>query len=231
MVNFTKSETPPACLAIEKAKPSSENYRCGDVVAKVADDFQDKCYLCEDKNIHNINVEHFEAAKGNRDKMFDWKNLFFACSYCNNIKSDNEKTTRIIKLLDCTDATIQVLDRIKLSVDMSKLPEKHFIVSPNFDDEATINTASLLHKIYNEKPKTTGLKERSALNLRKKIIESMTDFDDLIQEYHQNIIPKERIKNKIIRHLQPDSPFTAFKVWLVKDNPALFNEFSQFLPK
>jgi hypothetical protein len=231
MVNFTKSETPPACLAIEKAKPSSKNYRCPGAVNQVADDFKDKCYLCEDKNIKDINVEHFIAAKGDRDKMFDWKNLFFACSYCNNIKSDDEKTSLVIQLLDCTDATIRALDRIKLSVDVSKLPEKHFIVIPNFDDEATLNTASLLHKIYNEKTKPTGLKERGALNLRKKIIENVSDFDDLIQEYRQNIISKELIKNKIIKQLQIDSAFTAFKVWLVKDTPELNQEFSQFLPQ
>ncbi len=231
MVNFIKSDTPPACLAIEKTKPKSENYRCGDVVDTVADDFKDKCYLCEDKNIHNINVEHFEAAKGDRNKMFDWKNLFFACSYCNNIKSDNEKTPSVLKLLDCTDSTIKVLEHLKLCVDVSKLPEKHFIVTPNFEDEATLNTASLLHKIYNEKPIKTGLKVRGALNLRKKIIENMNDFDDLIQEYRQNVIPKERIKNKIIKQLQIDSAFTAFKVWLVKDTPDLNQEFSQFLPQ
>ncbi len=230
MVNFTKSEKVPASLAIEKAKPSSENYRSNDVVTQVADDFFDKCYLCEDKNVKDINVEHFEPHKGNRDKMFDWANLFFACSYCNNIKSDDEKTAHIISMLDCTNAKVRMLDRIKLSVDISKLPEKHIIVTANIADEKTQNTATLLHKIYNEKSKPTALKERGALNLRRRIIDNLTEFEDLITEYRLDVISKERIKSKIIKQLQTESAFTAFKVWLVRENDEL-EEFRQFLPQ
>lgn len=230
MVNFTKSEKVPASLAIEKAKPSSENYRSRDVVAQVADDFFDKCYLCEDKNVKDINVEHFEPHKGDRDKMFDWRNLFFACSYCNNIKSDTEKTDAVIPLLNCTDNSTNLLDSIQLRVDVSKLPEKHFIVKATSNDEKTLNTAILLHKIYNEKPKPTALKERGALNLRKRIIEHLIEFEDLITEYKLNVISKDFVKRKLIRQLQTDTAFTTFKVWLVRENDEL-QEFRQYLPQ
>ena len=226
MVNFIKSEEIPACLAIEKSKPNSKNYRCGNVVKKVADDFKDKCYLCEDKDIKDINVEHFEPHKGDRHRMFDWQNLFFACSYCNNIKLGDENP-----LLNCTDANINILASIELRVDMPRLPEIHFIVTPIFEDQKTRNTAELLHKIYNGKEKPTALKERGAFNLRKRVIQNLVDFDDLIQEYRQSVVSKEFIKNKIKKELQTDSAFTAFKVCLIKSNKELCQELFQYLPQ
>lgn len=225
MVNFIKSEEIPACLAIEKSKPNSENYRCGNVVEKVAIDFKDKCYLCEDKNITSINVERFEPHKGDRHRMFDWQNLFFACFYCNNLKMGDEKP-----LLDCTDANVNILASIDLRVDMMRLPEIHFIVTPIFEDEKTRNTAELLYKIYNGKEKPTPLKKRGAFNLRKKVIENLNDFDDLIQEYRQGIVSREFVKNKIKKELQISSAFTAFKVCLIRSNNELYQEFSQYIP-
>ena len=225
MVNSIKSEDAPACLAIEKSKPNSENYRCGDVVERVADDFKDKCYLCEQKNITDINVEHFVPHRGNRDKMFDWENLFFACSYCNNVKMGDESP-----LLNCTDKNINILAHFELRIDISKLPEKHFIVQSNYDDAKTRNTAALLYQIYNGKFKPTSLKERGALNLRKSIIQNLIDFDDLVQEYCQDVVSKEYIKKKIKKELQIDSAFTAFKVCLIRSNSELNQEFSQYLP-
>ncbi len=225
MINFVKTEEAPACLAIEKAKPKSENYRCKDVVKQVSDDFFDKCYLCEDKHVKDINVEHFEPHKGNRDKMFDWKNLFFACSYCNNIKLGDESP-----LLNCTDVSLRVVNSIKLEIDSSRLPERHFFVTPLVDDAVTFNTASLLHKIYNGRENPTALKERGALNLRKRIIEHLSGFNDLVEEYRLGVLSKERIKSKIIKQLQVESAFTAFKVWLVRENDEL-EEFRKYLPQ
>lgn len=226
MINFVKTEEAPACLAIEKAKPKSENYRCKDVVKQVSDDFFDKCYLCEDKHVKDINVEHFEPHKGNRDKMFDWKNLFFACSYCNNIKLGDESP-----LLNCTDVSLRVVNNIKLEIDSSRLPERYFIVTPLVADEITFNTASLLYKIYNGRENPTALKERGALNLRKRIVEHLSAFNDLVEEYRLGVLSKERMKKKIINELHVNSAFTAFKVWLVRDEAELFQEFAEYLPQ
>ncbi|RDB06400.1 hypothetical protein [Runella aurantiaca] len=226
MINFVKTDEAPACLAIEKAKPKSENYRCKDVVKQVSDDFFDKCYLCEDKHVKDINVEHFEPHRGNRDKMFDWKNLFFACSYCNNIKLGDEAP-----LLNCTDASLRLVNIIKLEIDTSRLPDRHFFITPLIHDQPTLNTALLLHKIYNGKEKPTPLKERGALNLRKRIVGHLSEFNDLIEEYRLGVLSKERMKKKIINELRIDSAFTAFKVWLVRDEAELFQEFAEYLPQ
>jgi len=58
MVYFEKSQPAPACLAEEKTKTSGD-YKCGDVLRRLAADFKNKCYLCEHKRPTNLNVEHF----------------------------------------------------------------------------------------------------------------------------------------------------------------------------
>ena len=66
MIYFKKREKAPNSLAIEKAK-GTENYREKDVITALAEDFKDKCYLCESKWPTEINVEHFDEHRGNRD--------------------------------------------------------------------------------------------------------------------------------------------------------------------
>ena len=58
MVNYTKSQPPPASLAIEKAKGKSGKYNEADVLERLEADFYNKCYICEQKAPIAINVEH-----------------------------------------------------------------------------------------------------------------------------------------------------------------------------
>ncbi len=43
MVNFSKSQPAPECLALEKAKANG-TYRCGDVLSRLVNDFHNRCY-------------------------------------------------------------------------------------------------------------------------------------------------------------------------------------------
>ena len=62
MLYFKKSQPAPKCLAIEKKK-SNGDYKCGTVLARLKDDFRNKCYICEYSKPPSINVEHFVAAQ------------------------------------------------------------------------------------------------------------------------------------------------------------------------
>ena len=92
MIYFQKYKEFPGCLQIEKDKEiqgtkKDGDYKCRCVLRILRDDFKNKCYICERKDIADINVEHFKPHRNkNRDLKFDWNNLFYACGHCNNIK-------------------------------------------------------------------------------------------------------------------------------------------------
>ena len=140
MINVVKSQPAPLGLAVEKAKVNG-TYRLEEVITRLKTDFNNKCYLCEEKGVKDINVEHFEPHLNDKEKKFDWNNLFWSCSYCNNIKLDTH-----INLLNCTDNTEQILESIKF--DIKPFPkEKAVISSLNLDDK-TVNTVKLLSLIH-----------------------------------------------------------------------------------
>lgn len=85
MIKINRAKISPKSLDIEKAK-GSENYRCEDVIQQLSEDFHGKCYLCEIR-LQDVNVEHLKAHHGNRDRMFDWNNLFLCCPHCNGVKN------------------------------------------------------------------------------------------------------------------------------------------------
>ena len=61
----------------------------------------------------------------------------------------------------------------------------------------------------------------------------MLAFNNLVNEYYASTILEEEIPvflRKIKRMLSVKSPFTAFKVWVIKENTYLMSEFGEFLP-
>ena len=88
MVKIDRTPTPPPSLAVEKTK-ANRSYKKDDVVEQLASDFRGKCYLCEMDELQSIEVEHLRPHHNgrNRDRMFDWNNLFYSCSHCNSVKN------------------------------------------------------------------------------------------------------------------------------------------------
>src|ERR1700709_1938149 len=109
MIYHEKSHPAPTCLATEKAKAYGD-YKCGEVLERLRDDFKNKCYICEVKEPHSINVEHFKPHRGDKDLKFDWNNLFYCCGHCNNSKCDKAEYDEI---LDCTNEDDNVDTKIK----------------------------------------------------------------------------------------------------------------------
>jgi len=90
----------------EKSQPSptiTSTHNTSEIVERLEDDFKNKCYICEEKNPKDINVEHFIAHEGNQGLKLDWNNLFLSCTHCNKIKSNNYNN-----LLNCTVLTDRV---------------------------------------------------------------------------------------------------------------------------
>jgi len=225
MINIVRSQPEPKCLEIEKSKKDG-SYACDDVELRLKNDFHNKCYLCEEKEISTINIEHFKPHKGNKDLKFDWNNLFWSCGHCNNTKLAKKEFDLI---LNCTNPKHKILEMIRF--DIKPFPFEEAKITARFDEPIIQNTVMLLQMIYNG---STNHKEIEGANIRQKLIEEIRDFGILLSDYFDDThleYEKNEIKQRIRRKLSPQSAFTAFKICIVQENNTLLQEFSQFLPQ
>jgi hypothetical protein len=212
MIFQAKTQPAPPCLSVEKAKANG-TYNCDGVLELLKADFKNKCYLCEDKEPHSINTEHFVPHRGNIDLKFDWNNLFYCCAHCNNTKHDKAKYDSI---LNCTIEADGVDTKIKYHID--PWPKEKVEITALVADANVANTVDLLLEVYNG---TTELKKIESANLRSKLLKEIRAFQDLLFAFYDDSYTneeKEEKKNSIIRQLRPSSNFTAFKKWVLRDS-------------
>jgi hypothetical protein len=225
MINIVKSQPAPLCLA-EEAKKKSGDYKCGDVVIRVRDDFHNKCYICETKAPTTINVEHFYAHRGDINLKFDWNNLFYACGHCNNTKLAKPQYDDI---LNCTNSNDSIVDLIEHIFDPLKFDSPDFLAHKQVPN--IINTIELLEEVYGGR---TILKKIEADNIIQQLTREMNDFVHFATGYLKstdNLQQKRDFKELIIERIKPESSFVAFKVWVIKKNYKLLQEFRQYLPQ
>lgn len=220
MVYFEKTQPAPNCLATEKAKARG-TYNCGLVLNTLKNDFKNKCYICENKDIPSINIEHFIPHEGDINKKFDWDNLFYACAHCNNIKLAKYKN-----IINCCDSTARINERLNYIFD--PFPHESVIVIPLDNETDTIETAKLLSEVYEG---TTQMKVLESSNIRNKILDEVIDFQTLIRDYikaDDNQMLKDQLLPKIVGHLMRSSNFTAIKRSKIIKNLKLKNEFFKY---
>ena len=223
MVYLPKSPIAHPCLATEKAKANG-NYNCGQVLETLKNDFKNKCYICETKEPHSINIEHFKAHRGDNDLKFDWQNLFYCCGHCNNTKLAKAAFEDI---LNCTIELDGVDTKIKYTI--KPLPKEKAEITALENTDRVNNTVRLLDEAYNG---TTTLKLIESANIRSKLLSEIRAFYDLLLEYDNDLYDeneKLQIKNKIIRELRPASNFTAFKRWIIRDSDYFRPQFAEYL--
>ena len=82
MVKVERTLPAPASLLTESRKENGI-YALTDVVQQLRQDFHDKCYVCEMKNLQDPQIEHLLPHKNGKykDREFDWKNLFWSCGH------------------------------------------------------------------------------------------------------------------------------------------------------
>jgi len=218
MINVRRSQPAPVCLEKEKKKTSG-TYRCEGVLERLIEDFHNKCYLCEEKYISSMQIEHLKPHHNgaNRDLIFDWNNLFLSCAHCNNTKGDKEG------ILDCTDDTLNLLDVLEYKI-IDNFPKT--VIHVDSHNRKADKTAKLLNEIYHGK---TIHKKFESENLRKKVQNEIKEFNALIISYFEKK-DKELVVQEIKNSLSFESPFTAFKVWIIKNNQNLLSVFKDYLP-
>jgi hypothetical protein len=219
MINYTRTQPAPLCLA------KTRKYDCEGVLQQLRIDFKNKCYLCEQKAPTSINVEHFKPHKGDKNLKLDWNNLFYACGHCNNCK-----LAEFDDILDCTNSTIWIVDAIRFEI--KPFPKEKAQIKAIFTDISTKNTTVLLEKIYNGEH--TVNKTFASENLREALLKEIKKFGTALENYFDETssdIEKQNAKRNIQKRLSAESAFTAFKIWIIKENTYLVNEFQDFLPK
>ena len=216
MVFFEKSQPAPVSLT------SRTSYREEDVIERLESDFKNKCYICGSKNPVSINVEHFIPHRGNEELKYEWNNLFYSCSHCNNTKEMLERNTIKGAILNCTCEDDKVDERISYRVnsfpELKVLIEKVSPVDETFEERVN-NTIVLLKAVYDGY--NTPIKKREAANLRLCLMNEIIIFQKLLIKLSSSKVDSEQIKEQIEKELSNESAFTAFKRWIVKDSSVL----------
>ena len=152
MVKVERSYPAPESLAREKAKKSG-TYNTEEVALRLGQDFNYKCYICELGHIQDPQIEHLLPHNGgaDRNRMFDWENLFYSCGRCNSIKNSNKYAEGII---DCCKEDPEVF----LSQTYSDGDVCIDIRKPT-DDPRILRTINLLNDVYNNRK--TGIRTLS----------------------------------------------------------------------
>jgi len=221
MVYFEKLYPAPSSLK-EECEKNSGSYRKQDVLDKLCDEFHNKCYICESKDIESINIEHFAPHKdGNIIRQFNWSNLFWACSHCNQIKLAREP------FLNCTVQEDRVDGNIRYYID-DDLAKNKIVIEPLIDNIETHNSVKLLENVYSG---TTDMNKFQAGVKRNKLYDEVCDFTMYIQKYMrtEDNKKKRQLLETIKYELSNESAFTAFKRWIVRDNPSLNQQFQQYI--
>jgi hypothetical protein len=167
-------------------------------------------------------VEHFIPHEGNKDLEFNWKNLYYSCHRCNNIKGVAKH------LLDCCDASIDVSKSIKCLC--SSVVDDDIKVEAQNNDQKTQNTADLLHRCYNEN--NTGIRSITREYLHESIYEGYCNF----LKYRFLLKNRDALssdKTDALEHLKnmvKDAyPFSIFWKWHIKSDSFLSNHFHELL--
>ena len=218
MVKVERSYPAPESLAIEKDK-SSGKYDQSDVIKRLKQDFNDKCYVCEMKGLQDPVVEHLLPHKNGKygDRKFDWDNLFLSCGHCNSVKNRKEYD---IGIIDCCKR-----DPEKLL--MFDLIEDDIIVYPfdEYDREAKL-TAKLIYEVFNIK--NTGMRIYKSRYRLQKLQEEMNSFYKLLDKY-KKFPGNKRHKTMIKVNLQRESAFAAFKRAYIRKRQREFPELLEIL--
>lgn len=211
MFNVERVAPAPASL-------NRNQYNTKDVVDILEPMFHGKCYLCEQDELTDPEIEHFDPHMGDETKKYNWGNLYYSCGRCNSIKG-----TRHTNLLDCCDINIDVLRGIKCL--LPSCPDSDILISTQLNNPQANNTVELLNRCYNEK--NTPLRGITRVVLMDKLFELHVEF----QQYRLTLkkkkyTPQEKAlaKDRLTVMIKDYYPFSVFWRWHVLSDSFLREE-------
>lgn len=211
---------------IRSEKPqtwTNSNYRDPIVVQQLKKDFFSKCYLCEQTDFGNVNVEHFIPHLNQSEELrIDWENLYYACSHCNGIKGHRHD-----ELLNCCDQSHNV--DTSISLEAPTVPNGQIVLKNTLENnsilfELTNKTIELLDQCYNNK--NSGVQQVSHQYLKEKILEEHAHLQNLRFQLKNGLNrllqrEKDELIQRINNMLKPNYPFSAFWITYVRNDPFL----------
>lgn len=213
-----ETEAAVASLVREKAKKSG-TYNTPEVNRALWLMFAHKCYLCEQKGLSSLQIEHLVPHQNNRELMFDWNNLLLSCSHCNNIKGN-----RFTPILDCTKVAVD--EKIAFRRRTEYLKADTLEITALDDSTETKNTVALLNEVYYG---STVQKIEEAKIIRTQLSKEMTQFEECVKEYvAADGEDKKDLECSIMMKLKWNAPFAAFKRWIIRDAGDAFPELLKY---
>lgn len=215
MFNVIRSERPQTW--------TNTNYKDPIIVQQLKKDFLSKCYLCEQTEFGNVNVEHFVPHLNQSEELrIDWGNLYYACSHCNGIKGHRHN-----ELLNCCDQNHNVDTAI--SLEAPTVPNGQIVLKNTLENNAVLfeltnKTIELLNQCYNNA--NSGVQQVSHQYLKEKILEEHAYLQNLRFQLKNGLNrllqrEKDELVERINNMLKPNYPFSAFWVTYVKNDPFL----------
>ena len=205
MIRVGKNTSAPKSLSTTQA------YDGDDVKKQLKADHYGKCYLCERLLCTDCTIEHHKSQENFSHLRQDWRNLFWACSYCNGRKSD-----LFDNVLDPAQTNIE--DEIRHELD-SMLKKVTFSTVDNQTEEHN-QTIELLNRLHNGKGKIRNFKEQEFFNY---IHSKINDFLELVVNYLKD---STTFNESLVKaELQIDRECLGFKYWIIKSNPLLERTF------
>lgn len=215
MFNVIRSERPQTW--------TNSNYRDPIVVQQLKKDFFSKCYLCEQTDFGNVNVEHFVPHLNQSEELrIDWENLYYACSHCNGIKGHRHN-----ELLNCCDQSHSV--DTSISLEAPTVPNGQIVLKNTLENnsvlfELTNKTIELLDQCYNNV--NSGVQQVSHQYLKEKILEEHAYLQNLRFQLKNGLNrllqrEKDELIERINNMLKPNYPFSAFWITYVRNDPFL----------
>ena len=201
----------PASLETEAQKKSGD-YQ--DVIERLREDFHNKCYICELKNLQDPEVEHLLPHKNGRypERMFDWNNLFWACGHCNKVKNQAKYEEGII---DCCRQDPEELISFRF--------QKADVIAEakNPEDSKAVLTATLVREVFHLK--NTAMRDYKRELQFRELNKEMNILYDNLEEMKQKPESKA-VMRKLKALLRRESGFAAFKRNYVRENAERFPE-------
>ncbi|MEI7052142.1 HNH endonuclease [Pseudomonas koreensis] len=210
MFNAVRTIEAPASLA------AKQRYDGDDVYIELCKIFFDKCYICETKEPHDINVEHFHPHKGDVHKKFDWGNLYLACSRCNNIK-----LAEFDDILDCCDTEVNVFRAIRHVPPITPYAKTAQLLSMSADPKVELSR-QLLDRVYNSDHSVN--KRVSGAFLRRKVFYQYNLLLDQINSYYNPVSTnseRETSLERMQKLIHRSAPYSAFIRWCILDDAEL----------
>ncbi|WP_326470888.1 HNH endonuclease [Enterobacter wuhouensis] len=202
MFNVKRNISAPACLA-------RNVYNHVTVVNALETIFHGKCYLCEQGNLMDPEIEHFIPHRGIAAIKYDWDNLFLACSRCNSIKSDSYEN-----LLDCTDDNFDVFSEIVHLAGNAITSGVQVYPRRKRASRKVLNTVELIDKCFNSS--TTGLRGITKVNLTEKLQEELyyfTGWRMKLVSARSTLAEIQEAKEKLAAMCSVSYPFSVFWRW------------------